>query len=252
MKVVAIIPAAGLGTRMGTASPEHSGMSRKQFMLLDDDPIAIHTIRKFVASSQVSEILVAMRPEDMESFRARLASEKYSKPVRLVEGGRNRQESVGNCLALISETDADVVTVHDAVRPFVTVAQIDESIERASQDGAVILAIPAVDTIKQVSRTVIRSTLSRERIVLAQTPQAFRTALLKRAFAQAKQDGFTGTDEASLVEHIGEDVHVVMGSDRNIKITRPSDMALARLFFEEERQQLAEAGSGGGEQTGTA
>jgi 2-C-methyl-D-erythritol 4-phosphate cytidylyltransferase len=243
MKVVAIIPAAGLGTRMGKASVEHSGMSRKQFMLLDGDPIAIHTIRKFVASRKVDTILVAMRAEDMVSFRERLDTERYSKPVRLIEGGRNRQESVGNCLAQISEQDADLVAVHDAVRPFVTVAQIDESIEQAGRDGAVILAIPPVDTIKQVSRTVIRSTLSRERIVLAQTPQVFRTALLKRAFAQAEQDGFAGTDEASLVEHLGEDVQVVMGSDRNIKITRPSDMALARLFFEEERQQLAEANS---------
>lgn len=226
------------------APTEHSGMSRKQFMLLDGDPIAIHTIRKFVASRKVDSILVAMRAEDMGSFRERLDTEKFSKPVQLVEGGRNRQESVGNCLAQISETDAELVTVHDAVRPFVTVGQIEESIEQAGRDGAVILAIPPVDTIKQVSRTVIHSTLSRERIVLAQTPQVFRTALLKRAFAQAEQDGFTGTDEASLVEHLGEDVHVVMGSDRNIKITRPSDMALARLFFEEEREQLAQVSGG--------
>jgi 2-C-methyl-D-erythritol 4-phosphate cytidylyltransferase len=239
MKVVAIIPAAGLGTRMGKAADEHSGMSRKQFMLLDGDPIAIHSIRKFAASRKVDEILVAVRAEDMASFGERLEKEKFSKPVRLVEGGRNRQESVGNCLAQISEKETDLVTVHDAVRPFVTVEQIDESIEQAAHNGAVILAIPPVDTIKQVSRTVIRSTLSRERIVLAQTPQVFRTALLKRAFAQAKQDGFTGTDEASLVEHLGEDVHVIMGSDRNIKITRPSDMALARLFYEEERRQTA-------------
>jgi 2-C-methyl-D-erythritol 4-phosphate cytidylyltransferase len=242
MKVVAIIPAAGLGTRMGKASVEHSGMSRKQFMLLDGDPIAIHSIRKFAASRKVDRILVAMRAEDMATFRERLDQERFAKAVELVEGGRNRQESVGNCLAQISEKDADLVTVHDAVRPFVSIEQIDESIEQAGRDGAVILAIPAVDTIKQVSRMVIRSTLSRERIVLAQTPQVFRTALLKRAFAQAVQDGFTGTDEASLVEHLGEDVHVMMGSDRNIKITRPSDMALARLFYEEERQQVAEAG----------
>ena len=191
---------------MGKAPPEHSGMSRKQFMLLDDDPVAIHTIRKFVASRKVDAILVAMRAEDMASFRERLDREQFSKPVELVEGGRNRQESVANCLFRISENDTEVVSVHDAVRPFVTVAQIDESIEQAKRDGAVILAIPPVDTIKQVSRTVINSTLSRERIVLAQTPQVFRTALLKRAFAQAEQDGFTGTDEASLVEHLGEDV----------------------------------------------
>jgi 2-C-methyl-D-erythritol 4-phosphate cytidylyltransferase len=234
MKVAAIIPAAGLGTRMGKSSPEYSGTSRKQFMLLDGAPILIHTIRKFVASEKVSLILVALRQEDMDSFRQQLALEDFAKPVELVEGGRNRQDSVRNCLTRVP-ADTDLVAVHDAVRPFVTVAQIDEVISRAQESGAVILAIPPVDTVKQVDRTVIRSTLLRERIVLAQTPQVFRYELLKRAFEQAGHDGFTGTDEASLVEHLGEDVQVLLGSDRNIKITRQSDMALARLFYAEQQ-----------------
>ncbi len=238
MKVVAIIPAAGLGTRMGKASPESSGTSRKQFMLLEGAPILIHTIRKFVAATPVSEILVAVRQEDMAPFGAQLQSENYSKPVRLVEGGRNRQESVGNGLAQ-APPDADLVAVHDAVRPFVTVEQIEQAVERAAETGAAILGIPPVDTIKQVTRTVIQSTLLRERIVLAQTPQVFRLALLRKAFEQAQNDGFIGTDEASLVEHLGEPVHVILGSDRNIKITRPSDMALANLFYREERQNAS-------------
>ena len=235
MKVVAIIPAAGLGTRMGKASPESSGTSRKQFMLLDGAPILIHTIRKFVAAGDVSEILVAVRQEDMAAFREQLESENYGKPVRLVEGGRNRQESVGNCLSQASD-DADLVAVHDAVRPFVTIEQIERTVVQAAESGAAILGIPPVDTIKQVDRTTIQSTLLRERIVLAQTPQVFRLPLLKKAFEQAQSDGFIGTDEASLVEHLGESVHVVLGSDRNIKITRPSDMALANLFYQEEQQ----------------
>ncbi len=235
MKVVAIIPAAGLGTRMGKASPEFSGTSRKQFMLLDGAPILVHTIRKFVAAGPVSEILVAVRREDMAAFGEQLESENYGKPVRLIEGGRNRQESVGNCLAH-APADADVVAVHDAVRPFVTIEQIEQAVEKAAETGAAILGIPPVDTIKQVDRTIIQSTLLRERIVLAQTPQVFRLSLLKEAFEQAQSDGFIGTDEASLVEHLGESVHVVLGSDRNIKITRPSDMALANLFYEEEQQ----------------
>ncbi len=238
MKVVAIIPAAGLGTRMGKASAEYSGTSRKQFMLLEGAPILIHTIRKFVASGKVSEILVAVRAEDMEPFRQQSEQEHYGKPVKLVEGGRNRQDSVRNCLAQVPE-DTDLVAVHDAVRPFVTVDLIEQVIDQAAERGAVILAIPAVDTIKQVDRTVIRSTLPRERIVLAQTPQVFRFALLKKAFEQAERDGFTATDEASLVEHLGEDVHVLRGSDRNIKITKPSDMALARLFYQEETAPVA-------------
>jgi 2-C-methyl-D-erythritol 4-phosphate cytidylyltransferase len=233
MKVVAIIPAAGLGTRMGKPSAESAGTSRKQFMLLAGAPILLHTIRKFAANGNITEIIVAIRPEDGAEFETYLAGELFSKPVRLAGGGRSRQESVGHALADVPP-DTDLVAVHDAVRPFVTAAQIDEAIARANETGAAILGIPAMDTVKQVDRTRIRATLPRERIVLAQTPQVFRFELLKRAFEKAAQEGFTGTDEASLVEHLGEDVHVVLGSDRNIKITRPSDMALARLFYEEE------------------
>ncbi len=233
MKAVAIIPAAGLGTRMGKASAESSGTSRKQFMLLEGSPILIHTIRKFVAAKAVSEIYVAVRPEDMDPLRGQLQDEGYAKPVHLVEGGRSRQVSVRNCLAQVP-SGTELVCVHDAVRPFVTVSRIDEICEEASKCEAVILAIPPVDTIKQVDRTVIRSTLMRERIVLAQTPQVFKFSLLKNAFEQADRDGFLATDEASLVEHVGEDVHVMLGSDRNIKITKPGDMALARLFYQEE------------------
>ena len=120
------------------------------------------------------------------------------------------------------------------VRPFVTLEQIEQTFDEAFEYGAVILGLPPVDTVKQVERKVIQSTLFRERIVLAQTPQVMRSSLLRRAFEQAKQDQFMGTDEASLVEHLGEDVRVLLGSDRNIKITRPSDMALARLFHGEQ------------------
>ena len=193
----------------------------------------MHTIRKFVAAPRVTEIFVALRQEDMESFQRQLEDENYAKPVRLVEGGRSRQESVGNCLTRVS-AGADLVAVHDAVRPFVTLEQIEQTFDEAFEHGAVILGWPPVDTVKQVERKVIQSTLFRERIVLAQTPQVIRSSLLRRAFEQAKQDQFMGTDEASLVEHLGEDVRVLLGSDRNIKITRPSDMALARLFYSEE------------------
>ena len=240
MKVVAMIPAAGLGTRMGKCSPESSGTSRKQFMLLDGAPILIHTIRKFVASAKISEIFVALRQEDIESFEKQLVKESYAKPVRLVAGGRSRQESVGNCLAKVSD-DTDLVIVHDAVRPFISLARIEESIEKAAEMGAVIVGIPPVDTIKQVDRTVVQSTLLRERVVLAQTPQVFRASLLRRAYEQAERNNFRGTDEASLVEYLGEPVHVIMGSDRNIKITKPGDMALARLFYQEELENRPEA-----------
>ena len=233
MRVSAIIPAAGLGTRMGKVSDETAGASRKQFLLLNGEPVLLHTVRKFVAAPSIGEILIALLPEDLEVFREQLEQQEYATPVRLVVGGRNRQESVGNCLALVQE-DTEVVAVHDAVRPFVTVAQIEQIIDEAGDKGAVIFGVPPVETVKRVERTLVQSTLFREQIVLAQTPQAFRLALLRTAFKQAEVDHFIGTDEASLVEHLGEDVHVLLGSDRNIKITKPTDLSLASLFHQEQ------------------
>jgi 2-C-methyl-D-erythritol 4-phosphate cytidylyltransferase len=125
--------------------------------------------------------------------------------------------------------------VHDAVRPFIDSELVERVIAEAAKSGAAIVGIVPVDTVKQVHKNKIRATLSREHLVMAQTPQVFRFDLLKRAFAQAAKDGFTGTDESSLVERLEElEVHVVQGSDRNIKITKPTDMELARLFLSAE------------------
>jgi 2-C-methyl-D-erythritol 4-phosphate cytidylyltransferase len=168
MNVSVILPAAGLGTRMGR---EKSGTSLKQFMLLEGAPILIHTIRKFLLCPSVTEIVVALRAEDMDWARGLIHQEHPAKPVHVVEGGESRQQSVENAL---------------------------------------------------------------------KTPQVFQFELLKRAFDQARKDGFTGTDESSLVERLEEiDVHVVQGSDRNIKITKPTDMELARLFLSEEVGETA-------------
>jgi 2-C-methyl-D-erythritol 4-phosphate cytidylyltransferase len=231
MKVSVILPAAGLGTRMGR---EKSGISRKQFMLLDGAPILIHTIRKFLRSPSVTEIVVALRAEDVDWARGLILQEHPSKPVRLVEGGESRQQSVENALATLSP-DTDIVAVHDAVRPFIDFALVERVIAEAGKSGAAIVGIVPVDTVKQVHKNKIRSTLSREHLVMAQSPKVFRFDLLQRAFAQARKDGFTGTDEASLVERLEEiEVSVVQGTDRNIKITKPTDMELARLFLSEE------------------
>ncbi|MCL6544625.1 MAG: 2-C-methyl-D-erythritol 4-phosphate cytidylyltransferase [Bryobacteraceae bacterium] len=234
MKVAVILPAAGLGTRMGRQSPEKEGISRKQFMLLDGRPILLHTIHKFEACASVTEIVVALRREDMEWVAKLLASEPRAKPVRLVEGGDTRQQSVENALASLA-SDVDLVAVHDAVRPFIDTATIERAIHEAAACGAAIVGIVPVDTVKQVKRNKVHGTIPRERLVLAQTPQVFRFDLLQRAFAKAREDGFTGTDESSLVERLEQvEVSVVPGSDRNIKITKPSDMDLARLFLAEE------------------
>ncbi len=230
MKVAAIIPAAGLGTRMGKVSSD-AAAERKQFLRLGDSSVLLHTIGKFVSAETVTEILVAVRDDDRDSFSAELSEQGFSKPVRVATGGRNRQESVENCLALVGE-DVELVAVHDAVRPLIPSELIDKAVRQAAGDGAVILGVPAVDTVKRVDQRVVHATLPREMIMLAQTPQVFQTSLLRRAFEHANRDGFVGTDEASLVEHLGEDVHVMMGSARNLKITRPQDLILARFYLE--------------------
>src|SRR5947199_10173552 len=149
MKVSVILPAAGLGTRMGR---EKAGTSRKQFMLLEGAPILIHTIRKFLRSPSVTEIVVALRPEDLDWARGLLHQEHVdleypSRVVRFVAGGDSRQESVENALATMAN-DTDLVAVHDAVRPFIDADLVEKVIAEAAQTGAVIVGIVPVDTVK--------------------------------------------------------------------------------------------------------
>lgn len=248
MKVFVVVPAAGLGTRMAppSASPSREKANKKspskQFKELDGVPILIHTLRKFAATSAVSEITVALRKDEISGFRAQVEKqypEILKKRLQLVEGGEHRQDSVASALASITAGPAadpdDIVLVHDAVRPFVTPEIIANVIEAAHQHGAAIAGWPAVDTVKQVERTaagaLIKATIPRASIVMAQTPQGFRYAVLKKAFDDAVQDGFLGTDEASLVERAGLPVVVVMGSPRNIKITTPADLKLAEFYL---------------------
>jgi 2-C-methyl-D-erythritol 4-phosphate cytidylyltransferase len=236
MKVVVIIPAAGLGTRMAPMGGSKGKTPSKQFSELGGTPILIHTLRKFAASERVGEIVVALRKDEIAGFQERLQSDReLAKKVRLVEGGEHRQQSVANALAALSAAPDDVVLVHDAVRPFVTPEILEEVIRGAEKFGAAIAGIPAVDTVKKVERTadgaLITATIPREHVVMAQTPQGFRYHVLKKAFDDATADGFMGTDEASLVERSGHEVAVVMGSPRNIKITTPGDMELAEFYL---------------------
>jgi 2-C-methyl-D-erythritol 4-phosphate cytidylyltransferase len=230
MKVSVIIPAAGLGTRMGRSAPEKEGISRKQFMLLNGSPILIHTIRKFVSAPSVTEIVVALRADDLAWAGDLFKAQGLANSVRVVKGGETRQQSVENALAAISD-DTDLVAVHDAVRPFVLRETIEKVISEAKETGAAIVGIVPVDTVKQVHRNKVRATLPRERLILTQTPQVFKLKLLRDAFEKARQDLFIGTDESSLVERLEVEVSVVLGTDRNIKITKPSDMDLARLYL---------------------
>lgn len=229
MSVAAIIPAAGVGIRMGGDTP-------KQFLSLEGVPIFIHTLRKFTASDAIDEVYLALRDEDMDRASRDIDREHFSKPVRVVSGGATRQETVARALAVLPPS-TEIVVVHDAVRPFVELETIRRIVEAARTAGAAILGIPSVDTVKQVERQTILGTIPRERIVLAQTPQAFQYSVLKEAFARAAADDFYGTDESSMVERMGQTVVVLMGSDRNIKITKPSDLPLARLYVAQEREK---------------
>jgi 2-C-methyl-D-erythritol 4-phosphate cytidylyltransferase len=226
---------------VSTGPAETAGTSRKQFMLLEGAPILVHTVRKFVASPLVQDIVVAVREDDIDWVAELLHNEGLGLlgELKVVAGGNSRQESVENALRAL-DPDTDLVAVHDAVRPFVDLDTIRRVVEEAQLTGAAIVGIVPVDTVKQVSGAQaggakVRSTISRERLILAQTPQVFRRDILERAFQAARADNFIGTDESSLVERLDQiEISVVLGSDRNIKITRPNDMDLARLFFEQE------------------
>ena len=227
MNVTAIIAAAGAGRRMKSDRP-------KQLLTLDNTPILIYTIRKFDACRLVDRILVAAPQESVDEVRKLVAGAGFSKSVSVIQGGARRQDSVAFAMQHLAP-ETTVVAVHDAVRPFVKVDEIEAVIIEADKSGAALLAIPIVDTVKQIRKDFIDSTLTREHLVLAQTPQVFRIEVLREAFERAKRDEYYGTDESSLVERLGKNVAVVRGSERNIKITRPDDLALARFFLHEEQ-----------------
>jgi len=236
-RIAAIVPAAGLGTRMGAETP-------KQFLELDGMPLILFTLRRLAASAAITEFFISTRAEDIVSLQDTVAKAGLGRPARVVHGGDTRQQSVANALAQVDPT-TEIVLVHDAVRPFVTLEQIERVIVEARTRGAAILGIPAIDTVKEVKRAslpqdvaLITSTIPRERIVLAQTPQALQYALIRDAFRSGQKDGVTASDEAGLVERLGHDVYVVQGSDRNLKITRPADMELARFYLAQERRTI--------------
>jgi len=233
-RTTAILPAAGFGTRMGSDSP-------KQFRPLDGVPLIVFTLRRLAACPAISDFLISTRADEVEALTARVAEEKLGRPVHVLRGGDTRQQSVANAFAEVPP-DAELVLVHDAVRPLVTREQVERVIAEARARGAAILGIPAMDTLKEVKRTslpadvvLITATIPRERVVLAQTPQVFHAALLRQALARATEDGFTASDEAGLVERMGHDVYVVLGSERNLKVTKPGDLELAEFYLAQER-----------------
>jgi 2-C-methyl-D-erythritol 4-phosphate cytidylyltransferase len=207
----------------------------KQFLTIGGVPVLVHCLRAFADVARVEEVLVAVRATEIERVTELIARFGLDGKVRVVEGGENRQGSVANALAALNADNDDVVLVHDAVRPLIDAATIERTIDAVEKHGAAIVGLPAVDTIKQVERTadgaIVTATIPRERVVMAQTPQGARFGMLKRAFEEATNDEFAGTDEASVLERAGVEVWVVAGSARNFKITQPGDLELAEFYL---------------------
>jgi 2-C-methyl-D-erythritol 4-phosphate cytidylyltransferase len=242
MRVFVILPAAGLGTRMA------AGSAPKQFLELRGTPILIHTLRAFTELPSVAAVYIAVRKPEIPRLKTLLEAhgfgdEAQTPPIHIIEGGDTRQESVGHALAAVDGGEDDIVMVHDAVRPLIPALVVARTIEAVEKHGAAIVAVPAVDTIKQVERTahgaIISSTIPREHVVLAQTPQGFRLGLLRRAYAEAEADGFLGTDESSIVERAGMQVAVVPGTIENLKITQQGDLDLAEFFLSQREKSRA-------------
>jgi 2-C-methyl-D-erythritol 4-phosphate cytidylyltransferase len=220
-KVTVLVPAAGMGRRMGKAVA-------KQFLPLGDKPMLAHTLLVFQRASEIDEIIPILSQEDMEMCLREVIEQYHITKVKtLVVGGKERQDSVSNGLQKL-EKDASIVMIHDGVRPFVTNEMIRESVELARKGESVVVGVPIKDTIKEVDdKKTVRHTLERSRLWAVQTPQTFPVKILKRAYEESYKNKIYATDDASLVEHMGIPVHVIMGSYDNIKITTPDDLILA-------------------------
>lgn len=221
---IAIIPAGGVGTRMGLGMP-------KQYYELQGVPILVHTLRAFEAAPEIDGVIVVVPEDHLQATRALVADYGLVKVGQVVVGGRLRQDSVARGLAALP-VNTEFVVVHDGARPLVSPTLISRCLQVARDKGAAMAAIAVKDTLKDVDVTgEIRATVDRSSLWQAQTPQVMRAAALRRAMAEVGSD-FIGTDEAAFLEAIGEKMVVVEGSERNIKITRPEDLNIAAALLQ--------------------
>ena len=203
----------------------------KQFLLLAGTPIIVHTLRRFEESASIQEIIVVLPAEESAGFLSMVGKFGLRKLVKVVPGGSTRADSVKRGLMSIRAATADIVAVHDGVRPFVSCEEIDRTVASARETGSAILVGPAVDTIKEVNGDSVVRTLNRKQLRRALTPQCFRYDLLKRAFENIDVTDPSITDESFLVEKLGERVAIVEGSAANIKITTKQDLLVAEAYL---------------------
>lgn len=226
MSVFVLIPAAGMGRRMGATV-------NKQYLPLNGRPILAHTIALFDKHPLIDKIYLITPADEFELCRREvLKPGNFGKVQALVPGGDERQDSVSNGLQACAAGPDDIVLIHDGVRPLLQAELIDKLVAEVQERGACLVGVPVKDTIKQVVDGRISGTPERSGLWQAQTPQAFRYGQILQAYRQAQRDGFRGTDDASLVERLGQPITIIAGSYRNIKITTPGDLLLARAFLD--------------------
>lgn len=225
MSVIVLIPAAGTGSRMRAAV-------NKQYLTLADRPILAHTLKLFDTHPAVDRIHVISPAAEIDQCRSKVVERfSFTKTCSIIAGGAERQDSVRNGLLGCGAANDDIVLIHDGARPFFSPDLISEVVRVASEVGACLVGVPVKDTIKEVTAGLVSGTPDRNRLWQAQTPQAFRFALIRDAHERATRDGFRGTDDASLVERLGRPVAMIEGNYRNIKITTPEDLILAEAFL---------------------
>jgi 2-C-methyl-D-erythritol 4-phosphate cytidylyltransferase len=235
MSVDVIIPAGGAGKRMG-------GASSKQFMDLDGTPILARTLGVFNRMEKINRIVLVV-PQDEIEFAKTAIVDRYhlSRVWQVLSGGQERQDSVRNGIFALGPQAAsdDIVVIHDAVRPFVTEELILKSVDECRRYGAVTLGVPVKDTVKQVdAEGVVGRTVDRTVFWLTQTPQTFRRSIISEAYGRAYEEGFCGTDDASLVERIGVNVRMIFGSYENIKITTQEDMEYGEFILRKRKEAI--------------
>ena len=227
--VAAVFPAAGSSTRMG-------GGFNKNFLELAGEPILIRTLKTFSQVRRVKFLIVIVAAHEVETVEKLLSAEKNLKPWRVTIGGSERQFSIANGLKLLPD-DAEIILVHDAARPLISLRTIDEVIDAAEKFGGAIAAVPAKDTIKIIdAENFVRYTPPRKEMSVVQTPQGFKREILLRAYEKAAEEKFLGTDDSSLVERLGVRIKIVTSSYDNIKITTPEDIHIAETILRSGRK----------------
>ncbi|WP_243388369.1 2-C-methyl-D-erythritol 4-phosphate cytidylyltransferase [Bacillus kexueae] len=227
MKYQVVIPAAGQGKRMKAGK-------NKQFILLDSQPLIIHTLKVFESDPNCDGVILVVNQKEVDEFRTLLSTYQIKKVRKLVQGGAERQYSVYNGLR---QVDGDgIVLIHDGARPFVKISSIQKLVDKAAKSGAAVLAVPVKDTVKKVNDLEVVNTVDRSSLWAVQTPQAFRLSVVLKAHEQAIQNHFLGTDDASLVEEMGHKVSIVEGNYLNLKVTTPEDILFAEAILKQERE----------------